>query len=136
MKAVHRVAFVAALMFALNGAATPAQAQQGGAQAQQGAAIQALPPALRAAVLAGNSAQVQQAIQTLSGGNITTAAGLAAQVIAAAEQILTTSPEAAVRVAVAAVETVRPANVQQGAPQASEQVVATAARIFISPPAA
>ena len=51
-----------------------------------------LPPALRAAVQAGNPQAIQQAINTLSGGNPAQAAALASQVAAAAEQMVSTNP--------------------------------------------
>lgn len=105
----------------------PAVAQQ----APQGVA--ALPPALRAAILAGNSAQVAQVIQTLSGGNPQRAAQLASSAIAEAEKLLATNPQAAIAVAGAAVQTVRNAPVQQSAPQDSLNVATIAARIMVQP---
>jgi hypothetical protein len=62
-----------------------------------------LPPALRAAVQSGNTSAVTQAINTLSGGNPTQAAALAAQVAAAAEAMMATNPQAALNAASAAV---------------------------------
>lgn len=99
------------------------------------AAEATLPPALQAAILSGNSAAVQRAITTLSGGNPVNAANLAAQTIAAAEQLLAANPAAAVEVASVAVETMSNAVTQQAAPQQLEQVLTTAARIFASPAA-
>ncbi len=105
----------------------------GVAQAQTAQGLAALPPALRAAVQSGNSNAITQAINTLSGGNSTTAATLAAQTIAVAEQLLSTNPTAALAVASAAVQVIQPSPVQQGAPPQTETVLATAARIFVNP---
>lgn len=104
------------------------------AQAQS-AGSPSLPPALQAAVMSGNPQAVQQAINTLSGGNPTRAAALAEQTIQAAERMLATNPNGAVQVASAAVATVRSTAVQSTAPAATAAVLTTAARIFIAPPA-
>ncbi len=95
--------------------------------------VNTLPPALRAAVQSGNSNAVTQAINTLSGGNAVQAASLAAQVVAAAEQLLSTNPQAAFQAAGAAVEAVRSTAVQSGAPGQTVSVLTTAARIFTAP---
>lgn len=107
-------------------------AQQAGAA---NAALNQLPPALRAAVLSGNSAAITQAINVLAAGNPTQAATLANGVVNAAEQILATNPQAAVTAAAAAVSVVNALPVQTSAPQQVSATVTTAARIFIAPSA-
>lgn len=130
------VALAAALGLGSLGVGVPgigaALAQQAPAGAQN--RINTLPPALRAAVLAGNPQQITQAINALSGGNPQQAATLASSVVAAAEQLVTTNPQAAIQAAGAAVETVRAGAVQTSSPQQTESVLTTAARIFVSPP--
>lgn len=110
--------------------AGPVAAQQG---QPSGAGVQALPPALQAAVLSGNGQAVSQALRTLSGNNPTQLAALAAQVVAAAEKLLASNPQAAVNAAAAAVDGVRQSQVQQSAPQQTGTVLTTAARIFVNP---
>lgn len=95
----------------------------------------ALPPALQAAVAGGNTQQIQQAIQTLSGGNPQRAAVLAQQVVTRAEQILATNPQAAVNAAAAAVQIVANLPVQTTAPAETLQTTVIAARIFVNPAA-
>lgn len=108
-----------------------AHAQQSRPQSQQQAAQ--LPPALQAAIQSGNAQMVQQAINSLAGGNPDRIATLAAQTIAAAERMLATNPEAAIAAATSAVQVVRATNVQTSAPQQTETVVTTAARILVAP---
>jgi len=106
------------------------------AQTAPGSATQSmnnLPPALRAAVLSGNSQAVTQAINTLSGGNPQRSAALANSVVSAAEGLLAVNPQAAVRAAAAAVETVRNTSVNTAAPNDTATTLTTAARIFVSP---
>ncbi|MGE4218220.1 MAG: hypothetical protein AB7G39_02135 [Alphaproteobacteria bacterium] len=74
-----------------------------------------------------------QAINVLSGGNPTTVAGLSAQVVAAAEQMLATNPQAAIEAAGAAVNAVGQLPVQNSAPNQVMTVVTTAARMLINP---
>lgn len=95
----------------------------------------ALPPALQAAVQSGNARAISQAISTLSGGDPQKSANLADAVVAAAEKMLSTNPQAAVLAAKAAVETVKALPVQASAPTQTQDVLTTAARIFINPEA-
>ncbi|MCW2249597.1 hypothetical protein M2352_005280 [Azospirillum fermentarium] len=135
-KSVYAVAAAAVLITAL-----PAVAQQQGQRpqgqaAQNTANLNALPPALRAAVIAGNPEAIARAITTLSGNDATQAASLAAQVVRVAEQqIFNTDPKAAIAIAQAAVTTVKETPVQQNAPQQTQEVITTAARLFIRPEA-
>ncbi|MFD2264725.1 hypothetical protein ACFSM5_17605 [Lacibacterium aquatile] len=94
-----------------------------------------LPPALQASVQSGNAQAIQQAIMTLSAGNPTQAANLAAAVVARAEQLLATNPQAAVAAAGAALDVVAALPVQTAGPQATLTTVTTAARIFAAPQA-
>jgi hypothetical protein len=103
-------------------------------QAEQGAEVQ-LPPALRAAVQSGNAAAVQQAIATLSGGNATQAANLADNVVKAAERLFASNPQAAIQAASGAVNAISSSPVQSAAPRQSQDVITTAARLFILPAA-
>lgn len=105
------------------------------AVAQQQTAVNSLPPALRAAVTAGNNRAIAQAIATLSGGNTQRATELAGSVVLVAQQMLTTNPQAAIAAAAAAVETVRNAPVKASSPQQTQSVVTIAARIFVTPAA-
>lgn len=102
-----------------------AQAQQAGNQQP------ALPPALQAAIASGNPAAIQQAINTLSGGNASRAGALAVQVMAAAERLIASNPAGAAAAANAAV------NVIKSNPTASMQqtsaVLSAANRIMINP---
>ena len=105
-----------------------AQAQQAVGVSSQ---VSALPPALRAAVLAGNSAAIQQAISTLSGGNPSQAAALAAQVMTAAESLIASNPAGAAAAANAAVNVIRSnptASMQQ-----TSSVLTAANRIMVNP---
>lgn len=118
----------------VNDAAAQQGAQGGnpqGASPQGGAA--SMPPALQAAVTSGNAQAVQQAIATLSGGNPQRAGALAEAAIAAAEKMVATNPQAAIAVAGSAVQTIRAASVQQGAPASTQNVVTAAARILSNP---
>ncbi|MEQ5777829.1 hypothetical protein J4E05_20055 [Thalassospira sp. NFXS8] len=123
------VAFLVSTAFVGAYGTTAAFAQSAG----QSAGIAQLPPALRAALLAGNSNAIQQAIQTLSGGNATRAASLAQQVAAAAEGLVQTNPQAALAAAQAAVNVVSNNPVQTSAPAAANNVAAIAARIVVHP---
>lgn len=123
-----------------NGNPTQAQtAQQASGLSQpqlaQAQTLTTLPPALRAAVNSGNTQAVQQAIQTLSGGNPQRAAQLAQQAVTAAEQLLATNPQAAVNAAAAAVQVVANLPVQTTAPSETLQTTVIAARIFVNPEA-
>lgn len=119
--------------------AVPALAQQGqqgggrNAPAVPGDALANLPPALRAAVLSGNPDAISQAIATLSASNPTTAANLANLVVKAAEQIFTTDPKSGIQIAQSAVKTIQAIQVQQQAPVQTQEVITTAARLFINP---
>lgn len=104
------------------------QGQRGESQAQA-----QLPPALQAAVLSGNAQAVNQAINTLSGGNPQRAAELAVSVVTAAERMLNANPQAALLAAGAALNTVRAATVSQSSPSQTQNVLTTAARIFVAP---
>ena len=106
----------------------PRQQKQGQGQGQ----VQ-LPPALLAAIATGRPDAVQQAIETLSGGNYQQAALLAVAVVTAAEQMLATNPQSAIQMAAAAVNVVKAIEVQRAAVPQTESVVTTAARIFINP---
>ncbi|WP_428249607.1 hypothetical protein [Ferrovibrio sp.] len=108
-------------------AAMPSHAQQD----QQ--ALTALPPALRAAVLSGNSSAITAAINTLSGGNPAQQANFANLVVTAAEVILATNPQAAVAAASAAVSAVNAIPVQTSSPQQALSTVTIASRIFLRP---
>lgn len=131
----NRIAVATAMVLMAGMLASPvlAQNRQQGNAAAQGA--ETLPPALRAAIQSGNGAAVAAAIATLSGGNSQRAAALADQTIRAAERLLETNPQAAIAIARVAVETVRSETVQSSSPQQTQDVVTTAARIFISPTA-
>jgi dihydroxyacetone kinase-like predicted kinase len=107
---------------------TPAQAQIAPVTAQ-------VPPALRAAILSGNSNAIIAAINTLSAGNPTLAANLAAQTASFAESMIATNPQAAVSAAQAAVNIVSNGSVQNSAPAAANNVAAIAARIVVNPAA-
>jgi hypothetical protein len=119
---------IAASLIALSSVPYVAQAQQG-----TRGGINALPPALRAAVISGNGNSVAQAIRALAGNNGQQSANLAALVVAAAEGLLAINPQAAIAAATAAVETVQNTQVQTSAPSQTQSVIATAARIFVSP---
>jgi hypothetical protein len=123
------VAFLVSTAFVGAYGTTTAFAQSAG----QSAGIAQLPPALRAALLAGNSNAIQQAIQTLSGGNATREANLAQQVAAVAEGLVQTNPQAALAAAQAAVNIVSNSPVQNSAPAAANNVAAIAARIVVRP---
>ncbi len=139
----HRVIAVGALVASIGVFTTlDAHAQQrqnnpgqGQNQQQQQPQQVTLPPALQAAVNSGNADQVSRAIATLSAGNPQQAATLATQVVTVAERMLNSNPQAAIQAATAAVETIRANPVQQAAPQQTETVLVTAARVFISPTA-
>ena len=110
------------------GGTASAQEQQ---RAQAAAA--SLPPALQAAIQSGNPDAVSRAIATLSAGNPQRAGALAEATIAAAERLMNSDPQAAVKVATAAVGSIRSDSVQQGAPASAQNVVTTAARILAQP---
>ncbi|HLO78206.1 MAG TPA: hypothetical protein VK196_17255 [Magnetospirillum sp.] len=120
------------------GTAALAQQQQGrGPQnqhgGQQGSSMNSLPPALQAAVLSGNPTAIDQAINTLAGGNPQRMASLAEQVVTAAEKLLATNPQAAIAAASAALERVQPQQVVSSSPSQVESVTTIAARILVSP---
>ncbi|MEI7606058.1 MAG: hypothetical protein WCJ64_01615 [Rhodospirillaceae bacterium] len=102
-------------------------------QQKQGQGLVQLPPALLAAIATGRPDAVQQAIDTLSGGNYQQAAQLAVAVVTAAEQMLATNPQNAIQMAAAAVNVVKAIEIQRAAVPQTESVVTTAARIFINP---
>ncbi|MBF0093585.1 MAG: hypothetical protein HQL34_03470 [Alphaproteobacteria bacterium] len=110
-----------------------ALAQQQPQRNQQGQQQSAIPPALRAAILSGNSAQIQQAINTLSGGDPGRAAALALQVVNEAEKMVATNPSGAASVAGAAIAAVSGNNVINSAPQAALSVATIASRIVANP---
>ena len=95
--------------------------------------LASLPPALRAAVQSGNPDAIRQAITTLSGGDAAQTASLANQVVRAAEQIFATDPKGAIAIAQVAVTASQAQPVQQSSPQQSQDVITTAARLFINP---
>ncbi|WP_298373276.1 hypothetical protein [Azospirillum sp.] len=140
MKRVNSIGFVTAVassLALLSGVAALPVAAQTPPGTNAAADITAgLPPALRAAVLAGNTQAVSQAIATLSVGNPAQAAGLADQVVRAAERLFPANPKGAILIAQAAVGAVRNNPVQQAAPQQTESVITIAARLFINPIAA
>ena len=84
--------FITAALIAVTAVPLVSSAQQAaGTQAD----LNALPPALRAALLSGNAAQIEAAINTLSGGNAQQQAVFAAQVATAAQALVVTNPAAA-----------------------------------------
>ncbi len=136
MKGFARVIAVTALTaIGTAGLSAPmAMAQQRGDNAS-GEAVANMPPALKAAVLSGNPDAIKQAIATLSGSDSSRAATLADQVVRAAEQLFTVNPKGAIQIAQVAVSTIQATQVQQAAPQQTQNVITTAARLFINPAA-
>ncbi len=114
---------------------SPATAQQQRASDATTEAVSRMPPALRAAVLSGNADAIRQAIATLAGNDSALAAQLANQVVRAAEQIFATDPRGGIRIAQVAVTAISSNRVQQAAPQQTQDVITTAARLFINPAA-
>lgn len=102
-------------------------------QSTQNQGMAALPPALRAAILSGNTQGIIQAINVLSGGDPLRAANLAAQAIRAGEGLLESNPNAAGAVASAAMSIIRNPQVQNAAPTQTQIVLLTAARISVHP---
>ena len=94
-----------------------------------------LPPALQAAMASGNAQNVTQLIAALSGNDPQKAAALAELVVASAEKMLASNPQSAVQMAGAAVASVKSLLVQSSAPMQTQDVITTAARIFVSPAA-
>lgn len=90
----------------------------------------ALPPALQAAINAGNTSQIVSVINALSAGNPTRAAELAEQAITAAERMSATNPQAAASAAAAVVQVISRSPVQQSAPSSVVNAAATAARVL------
>ena len=121
-----------ALALLMSLGSVPAMAQQQRQQAA-GQGVNALPPALHAAVMSGNANQIRMAINTLSAGNAEQAASLASRVITAAESMLSVNPVAAVAAAQAAVGVFSQPAVAQTNPASALQTAATAARIMMSP---
>jgi hypothetical protein len=121
---------IAASLIALGSVPYLSQAQQ--AAATQ-ADLQALPPALRAALLSGNPAQIEQAITTLSGGNPAQAATLAGLVARAASFVAQTNPRAAAAGAQASAAVANRPAVIAANPAAAAQIAISATRIALLP---
>lgn len=109
------------------------QKSEAPSQAPSREQAQALPPALQAALVSGNPQALDSALKTLSGGDPAKLVSLSERLIVAAEQILQTNPKAAIQAAAVAVNTIREQPVQQSSPPQAQNVITTAARIFISP---
>ncbi|CAA7615409.1 conserved exported hypothetical protein [Candidatus Terasakiella magnetica] len=129
MTGILRVLALASLACFCGGGISPVMAQQGGGVPQGTADV--LPPALQAAVNAGNPQAIRQAIATLSGGNPARALGLAEGVVHAAERLLTANPQVAVQLAAVALETARVSATANAA--ASQEVISAVARVIVSP---
>jgi hypothetical protein len=97
------------------------------------AGLNALPPALKAAVLSGNAEQITQAITTLSAGNPKLVAKLAYQVLVAAELLLSTNPQVALNAASAAMAVTNNPSVTESSPQVAMDNAVIASRIIINP---
>ncbi|QCG91047.1 hypothetical protein [Azospirillum sp. TSH100] len=123
-------AVLAFALLALADPVVPAWSQQ---SQQTPAGVATLPPALRAAFLAGNAQQIAAVISTLSNGSPTQAASLSAALLSVAESTLATDPTRAIQAAAAAVQTVRATPVVTSAPQQTEMVLTQASRIFVAP---
>lgn len=124
--------FVAAGLMAATLNTSAFAQQRNNNPSQQPGAIQALPPALNAAMLSGNQDAISAAIQTLSGGNPQRAAQLSEQVVTAAEKLLTTNPQAAIAAVSAALGNIRTITAAAARAQ-TESVVIIASRILGAP---
>jgi len=103
------------------------------AQAQIAPVNAQFPPALRAAILSGNSDAIVAAINTLSAGNPTLAANLAAQTASFAESMVATNPQAALATTQAALSVASRADVQAAAPQQAMNIASVSSRIVANP---
>jgi hypothetical protein len=126
--------FITAALIAFTAVPLVSSAQQN-TPVRQGtqADLNALPPALRAALLSGNAAAIEQAINTLAAGNATQAGTLAGQVARAASFVAQTNPAAAAAGARAAVAVANTPAVIQANPSAAAAAAAQATQVAALP---
>lgn len=125
--------FLTAALIALTAAPLVSSAQTAPGAAATQADMNALPPALRAALLSGNAAAIEQAINVLSAGNAARAGTLAGLVSRAASFIAATNPVAAAAGARASVAVANRPAVIAANPAASAQTAQQAMQIASSP---
>jgi hypothetical protein len=110
-----------------------AQQPQGIIQGASQGGIDALPPALRNAVISGDASNIASLIAALAQQQPQAAASLAEQVIDVAAQLLQTNPSLAVELAGQAVQAVSSQTVAQSQPAQAANVATIAARIIVQP---
>jgi len=96
-------------------------------------ATQPLPPALQAALLSGNVAAIEQAINVLSGGNPQRQAQLAQQVANAAERLVATNPGVAAAGALAAARVANQPAVIAASPVVAARIAQQSSQVASSP---
>lgn len=120
--------FITAALIAITAVPLVSSAQQAAAAATV-ADLNALPPTLRAALLSGNAAAIEAAINTLSAGNPAQAGTLAGLVARAASFVAQNNPAAAAAGAQAAVAVANTPAVLAANPTASALTAQQATRI-------